>query len=109
MDTGLLPSECPCDAYDYNSSLPAFVEDDFFCESGINSSWSGQVILYSDDVLWDGQDCTSNSTCCQLNNPPWFTKNLTSATTDDIELRICTYDLPRYADVPLEFIELYVQ
>ena len=109
VDTGLLPYKCPCDAHDYNSSLPAFVEDDFFCESGVNSAWSGQVILYSDDILWDGQDCTSNSTCCQFNNPPWFTKNLNSATTDDIELRICTYDLPRYADVPLEFIELYVQ
>ena len=101
-------NKCPCDTHDYDR-VPAFVGDDFFCESGLNSPWSDQYILYSDDVLWDGQNCTSTSTCCQLNNPPWFTKNLTSATSDDIELRICTSRQPRYDDVPLEFIELYVQ
>jgi hypothetical protein len=85
------------------------VGDNFFCESGLHSSWSNQYILYPDDVLWDGQNCTSNSTCCQLNNPPWFTKNLTSATTDDIELSLCTVFVPSKEDVPIELIELYVQ
>ena len=114
MDIGFLSFfllECPCDIHNYYY-VPAFVGDDFFCESGLHSPWTGmssQFILYPDDVLWDGQNCTSTSTCCQLNNPPWFTKNLTSATTDDIELRICTYDIPGYDDVPLELIELYVQ
>ena len=102
-----LSLRCPCDVHNYNR-VPAFVEDNFFCESGLHSAWSGQYILIP-DVLWDGQNCTSTSTCCQLNNPPWFTKNLTNATTDDIELRICTSSLPRYDDVPLELIELYVQ
>ena len=110
MDTGSLTARCPCDTHNYDR-VPAFVGDDFFCESGLHSPWTshGQYILYPDDVLWDGQNCTSNSTCCQLNNPPWFTKNLTSATTDDIEFRICSNSSPRYADVPLELIELYVQ
>ena len=101
-------SQCPCDIYSRNR-VPVFVGDDFFCESGVHSAWSYQLIFYPDDVLWDGQNCTSNSTCCQLNNPPWFTKNLTSATTDDIELRICTNSGPISDDVPLELIELYVQ
>ena len=64
-------------------------------------------VLYSSDVLWDGQGCTANSTC-QFNNPPWFTKNLPSATTDDIELRLCTNSQLAVDDVPIEFIELYV-
>ena len=38
-----------------------------------------------------------------------FIKNLTNATTDDIELRICTNSGPSTDDVPLELIELYVQ
>ena len=104
--------KCPCDIHNYNHRVPAFVGDDFFCESGLHSPWTGmssQFIFYPDDVLWDGQSCTSTSTCCQLNNPPWFTKNLTNATTDDIELRICTSSLPVDEDVPLELIELYVQ
>ena len=99
---------CPCDTAPY-SLVPSFVGNDYFCESGLHSEWSDKFVLYPDDVLWDGQDCTSNSTCCQLNNPPWFTKNLPNAITDDIELRICTDYTPSADDVPLELIELYVQ
>ena len=51
----------------------------------------------------------SISTCCQFNNPPWFTKNLTNATTDDIELRICAENQYGYEDVAIELVELYVQ
>ena len=101
-------TRCPCDLHNYDG-VPAFVGDNFFCESGLHSSLSLPFILYPDDVLWDGQNCTSTSTCCQLNNPPWFTKNLTNATTDDIELRICTNNVPEYEDIPLELIELYIQ
>ena len=103
------PNEnCPCDTGNYND-VPVFVGNDFFCESGLHSPWSSQYILYPSDVLWDGQDCISASTCCQFNNPPWFTKNLPAATTDDIELRICADGLPTHDDIPIELIELYVQ
>ena len=84
-----------------------FVRNDYFCGSGATSF--GLPQLYPNDVLSDGQDCTSTSTCCQLNSPPWFTKNLTTATTDDVELRLCTLFRPNTEDVPLELIELYVQ
>ena len=65
---------CPCEAL-ANNRVPDFVGNDFFCESGCNTAWTTTTnnyysTLYSDDVLWDGQDCTSNSTCCQFNNPP---------------------------------------
>ena len=100
--------DCPCDTGDY-TLVPAFVGNDYFCESGLHSRWSRQFILFPDDVLWDGQNCTSTSACCQLNNPPWFTKNLPTATTDDIELRICIYNPPSLSDIPLELIQLYVQ
>ncbi len=91
VNTDLVPTlKCPCDIHKYNH-VPTFIGDNYFCESGLHSTWSDQYnMLYTDDVLWDGQKCTSTSTCCQLNNPPWFTKNLTNATTDDIELRLCT-------------------
>ena len=108
VDTNFLSNRCPCDTHNYDS-VPAFVGDDFFCESGLHSPWINIIRFYPDDVLWDGQNCTSTSTCCQLNNPPWFTKNLTSATTDDIELRICSVGTPSRDDIPLELIELYVQ
>ena len=108
--TGLYPNErCPCDmSRDY--LVPSFVGNSYFCESGLNSAWiNRQFIFYPNDVLWDGQNCIANSTCCQLNNPPWFTKYLPETTTDDIELRICTSYWPSIDDIPLELIEIYVK
>ena len=101
---------CPCDIHNYDG-VPAFVGDDFFCESGLHSPWSSiyVIMFFPDDILWDGQNCISSSTCCQLNNPPWFTKNLTKAITDDIELRICSVGTLSRDNIPLELIELYVQ
>jgi hypothetical protein len=108
-NTTVYPSECcPCDIPNL-SRIPTFVGDDYFCESGLHSAWNGQYTFHSNDVLWDGQNCTSNSTCCQFNNPPWFTKNLTNATTDDIELRICVESIYTLEDIAIELIELYVQ
>ena len=108
VSTSYPDHDCPCDTGNY-TRVPAFVGNDYFCESGLHSAWNSQNILFPDDVLWDGQNCMSTSTCCQLNNPPWFTKNLPNAISDDIEMRICTDDIPVHDDVPIEFIELYVQ
>ena len=99
---------CPCDSGLFNR-IPAFVRNDYFCESGVHRVWDHNFKLYSNDTLWDGQGCISTSTCCQFNNPPWFTKNLSSVTTNDIELRMCINHLPRTGNIPLELIELYVQ
>ena len=38
-----------------------------------------------------------------------YKKKLPTATTDDIELRLCTDYIPGGEDVPIELIELYVQ
>ena len=99
---------CPCDTLQHGL-VPSFVGNDYFCESGVNTAWNHDYIFYHDDVLWDGQDCTANSACCEFNNPPWFTKNLPNATTNDIELRICANFRLSVVDIPVELIELYVQ
>ena len=107
--TGDQTTSCPCDTYTYDD-IPSFVGNDYFCESGLNSPWNGiHITFLPNDPLWDGQGCTANSSCCQFNNPPWFTKSLPNPTTDDIELRICTYLQPASQNFPLELIELYVQ
>jgi hypothetical protein len=108
VTTRLSNYSCPYDTAP-TSVVPAFVGNDYFCESGLHSEWNSSYILYPDDVLWDGQGCTSNSTCCQFNNPRWFTKNLPNAITDDIELRICTNVPVAEDDIPIELMELYVQ
>ena len=103
-DLPTLNDVCPCDAT-ISIAIPPFVGGDYFCESGVNSgSFTG---FHPDDPLWDGQGCTSNSTCCSFNNPPYFTKHLSNPTTDDIEARICQKDYR--GDSSIEFIELYVK
>ena len=95
---------CPCDA-SISISIPGFVGTDYFCESGRNT---GLTPPFSpDDPLWDGQGCGPSSTCCSFNTPPYFTKQLPTPTTDDIEARICQKD--SIDDSPVELIELYVQ
>ena len=95
---------CPCDAT-IDITIPPFVGGDYFCESGYPSrSVNG---FYPDDPLWDGKGCSASSTCCSFNSLPYFTKQLPSPTTDDIEARICLLDAGD--DTPIEFIELYVQ
>ena len=63
--------------------------------------------LYEEDPLWDGQGCSSSSTCCSFNNPPYFTKQLPSPTSDPIEARLCEFD--KNEDAAVQFIELYVK
>ena len=101
------PENCPCDSTYNNLVIPPFVGEDYFCESGIDSGAPSLDVFYADDPLWDGEGCTNTSTCCELNNPPYFTKQLARYTSDPIEARICQWG-PK-DDSPVEFMELYVQ
>ena len=103
-------ANCPCDA-NRTIRIPPFVGNDYFCESGFNGPWSSgpYYTLHSNDTLWDGEDCLSSSTCCSQHNPPYFTKQLPTPTTDDIEARICMYYRLQHANLAVELVELYVQ
>ena len=109
-EVGDRPSlNCPCTNRNLSSSAtppPSFVGDDYFCDTG--SAESFQHIFYGDDPLWDGAGCGPLNDCCTLNNPPWFRKQLPSATADDIEMRICR-EREVDEDTPVEIIEIYVQ
>ena len=84
---------CPCDT-NLSLPVPTFVGEDYFCESGVNEQYDGNShygVFHLNDALWDGQDCISSSTCCTRNSPPYFTRQLPQATSDDIEARICLF------------------
>ena len=100
-------TRCPCDNGNTYPS-PPFVGNDYFCESVI-TQMNSQHIFYPNATLWDGQVCAGGGTCCKLNNPPRFTKNLANSTTEDIELRLCLYSNSYSSDIALEQLELYVQ
>ena len=80
------------------SYAPAYLGGDYFCESAQGN--------YS-NPLWDGQGCPfSPGTYCNVNNPPWFNKQLPNRTSDDIELRVCKWLTNDVSTMTL--IELYV-
>ena len=108
----LLPTRndvCPCDA-SFDINVPSFVNNDYFCESGLNETPS-LLGFHANDPLWDGAGCSNTSSCCSFNNPPYFIKELPSPTSDPIEARLCEYNdyTSEFEDTPIEFIELYVQ
>lgn len=95
---------CPCDAT-ISISVPPFVGEDYFCESGLNTQ--SDLGFSVNDPLWDGEGCSESSTCCSFNDPPYFHKKLSTPILDDIEVRICQRD--QTDDSPVEYVELYVK
>ena len=52
---------------------------------------------------------SSNTTCCAPHSgSTWFHVNLTNATADSSEIRICGDDDTTNEDTPLELIEAYI-
>ena len=104
---------CYCDVQTHPSRYlaipPSFVDNDYFCESAVSGRWRGNIRLYSENPLWDGQNCGQDGTCCSMNNPPYFMKDLPAPTTDDIEVRLCSNNYPHKSDLPVELLEIYVQ
>ena len=107
--TDELGSACPCISSNSNSfsSPPAFVGEDYFCDTASADHW--EYIFYGDDPLWDGAGCGPQNTCCSFNNPPWFYKQLPQHTTDNIEMRVCRDQDRVDEDVAIENIDMYVQ
>ena len=98
---------CPCNT-GFSGSIKATVGQDYFCDTG-SESQSQSGVFYSEDPLWDGEGCGSRSTCCSFNNPPWFCKQLSQSTTDDIEMRMCGHNPTTNEDTPFDIVEIYVQ
>ena len=103
-------SRCPCSRADslFTGSVPEYVGDDYFCDSGTRTIATSRA-FYRADPLWDGSGCGSRSSCCQFNTPPWFCRELAEPITDDIEVRVCHDSSTYYENVYFELIELYVK
>ena len=105
-------SNCACTNTQYNwpYQLPSFIGNDYFCDTGNAGPGYDGLTYYSSDPLWDGEGCGSFSTCCQFNNPPWFQRALSQATSDDIELRLCHGESNLdNEDTIIFLIEIYVR
>ncbi len=102
-------SSCPCikSQSTFTYSLPAFIGQDYFCDTGSQSEVNSGT-FYQADPLWDGEGCGGTSTCCELNNPPWFCKELPQPTTDPVKLRLCADEDDANEGTPLEIVEIFV-
>ena len=93
-----LNSRCPCDSVDrVNAPLPPTeVGEHYFCDTRL-------------DRLWTGVNCASNDPCCTFHNPPYFSRQLSTPTISNIELRICQDQNKSDEEVLVEFAEVFVQ
>ena len=93
---------CPCDNnINPNIALPPPPEigNNYFCDR------ADEI----DRLIWTGENCSNNNPCCSLHNPPYFSVQLPAATTDRIELRICSDQHHSDETVLVLFVEIYVQ
>ena len=106
---------CPCSNVNLNwpYQVPSFIGNAYFCESGHHAAgggcYQGGLTYFPDDPLWDGQNCAPSSTCCELNNPPWFCKTLRQPTSDDLEIRQCHLNTVTHEDTLISLIDIYVK
>ena len=100
--------ECPC-APNSPVTVPSFIGNDYFCESGCPGHWQWNT-FYPGDPLWDGKQCgLIEKACCQAPGLPWFHKTVNSPTTDYIEMRICGDEISSWEDSPVDYFEIYVK
>ena len=101
---------CPCNTNFSPIPPPSYINNNYYCESGTtNNPPSGSTYFFS-DPLWDGSGCSNNNICCSNKQQPWFSRDLGSSTTDDIEARLCI-SWATYASgaVVVDQLELYIQ
>ena len=97
---------CPC-ATIPGSSPPAFVGNDYYCESGDVGTYDA-ALYYLSDPLWDGSGCTSGNGCCAKFGMPWFHRKLQITAAEDLEVRICKSNVKEDEDIAVEQLELFV-
>ncbi len=99
---------CPCTTdQNWPYTVPEFIGNNYFCETGDpDSPWVADLV-YPDDPLWDGKQCGHTSTCCEFNNPPWFCTPLPRPTNDSLEMRNCANEGPANENVIVSRVEIY--
>ena len=99
-------NNCPCNQYP-GQAPPSFVGNHYYCQS---APWYVDKSAYFfNDTLWDGAGCIEGNNCCDDTTQPWFYRQLNQTTQDNIEARICTYDVFRSSSTLIDLLELYIQ
>ena len=100
------PSNCPC-APVPGASPPAFVKDDYYCESG-TTGVPIHASFYLSDPLWDGKGCPAGNGCCAQMGMPKFYRKTIEPSNENIEVRICKTGAHSDEDTAIEELHIYV-
>ena len=100
------PRNCPCSVDGAYSPTSSFVGNNYYCESGSVYRPNCNT-YYFNDTLWDGAGCVDN--CCDDTTQPWFYRQLSQTTQDNIEGRICLANGFNYESALIDQLELYIQ
>ena len=90
--------------------VPSFVGSDYYYESG-NTGGPSDPTIYSNDVLWDGEQCGPLETgCCSSTDQPWFHKVIDDGpSNDNMEIRLCVDEGTSNENVLVSSYEIYVK
>ena len=110
-NSGWRSSNCPCTKLGTTATLPNFLQNDYYCDSGNPTGYRQPFNILYPDQLWDnsGPSCVSGSTCCHNPNQPWFKKKLGPTTNDDVEFRWCDGDGDFSRATATRNVELYIR
>ena len=97
---------CPCNSIVPGAQPPGFVGDHYYCESG-NLGRFESGTYYTNDKLWDGQDCEND--CCDEVSLPWFQRQFNTTIQEDVEVRICHDQATTDEDIVIDLLQLFVQ
>ena len=99
---------CPCSEFP-GRLPPSFVHENYYCESGNLLSDTDVSGVLTDDPVWDGDGCSSDTNCCSDPSLPWFYRQIPLTASEDIETRICRDQGSGNEDVLIRELQLYVQ
>ena len=97
---------CPC-AANPGASSPPFVGQDHYCESATRYSPENYQ-WYTNNILWDSEDCYPGSSYCDNPLAPWFRRTLKEKTTEGIEVRWCNGHGHNTQKLGIELLEHYI-
>jgi len=107
MPTKALNYYCPCTSYLYTGVVPAFIGNDYYCDSGVDGTPTAGTFYTK--PLWTGVGCKPPNFCCSSDSMPWFCKSLPKPTSDDIDVYNCVNGPNEKEDVAVDLIEFYVR
>ena len=105
QDANYPNNNCPCAKYP--GKKPAFVGNDYYCESGNPGVY--EKVWYTGDPLFDGAGCPAGNSCCAPNALPWFDRDLGQTVNGAVEARLCGDSNSENEDIGVYRMELYVR